>query len=150
MATKRTSTRGSVPSARSENRKKLKKYKSRLEARIALRLPTIRDKYEQLDIQFVQPAKRRKYKPDFPVDNNRVIECKGYFDAADRQKHLWIKEQHPELKVYFIFSNKRNRIARSKKTYEDWCHKHGFECISENERIPRHWLGDNNNNENQD
>ena len=68
-----------------------------------------------------------------------VIETKGRFVTADRQKHLLVKEQHPDLDVRFVFQNSRARISKtSKTTYADWCNKHGFTFADK--RVPEEWL----------
>jgi DnaJ-class molecular chaperone len=68
-----------------------------------------------------------------------VIETKGRFVVEDRQKHLLVKEQHPEHDIRFLFSNSRNKIAKgSKVTYADWCNKCGFKYADK--VIPDEWL----------
>lgn len=68
-----------------------------------------------------------------------IIETKGRFVTADRQKHLLIKKQHPDLDIRFLFQNSRARISKtSKTTYADWCRKHGF--IYADKVIPEEWL----------
>jgi hypothetical protein len=67
------------------------------------------------------------YTPDFLLPNGIIIETKGRFVTADRQKHLMIQAQHPELDIRFVFSNPRARISKtSKTTYEAWCRLKGF------------------------
>lgn len=68
-----------------------------------------------------------------------VIETKGRFVTADRQKHLLIKEQHPLIEVRFVFQNSRQKISKkSKTTYADWCGKHGF--VFADKVVPNGWL----------
>ena len=67
------------------------------------------------------------------------METKGILDTADRQKHLWVKQQHPHLDIRFVFSRARSRIApRSDTTYADWCSKNGF--LYADKTIPQKWL----------
>ncbi len=82
------------------------------------------------------------YNPDFTIRPNTYIETKGRFLSADRAKHLYIKEQHPEVKVYFLFGNAENKLTKSSKTsYADWCTKYGFEYADfYKEGIPKEWL----------
>lgn len=95
--------------------------------------------YEPFRIPFRQPAKPRKFTPDFVLPNGIVIETKGRFVTADRQKHLLIKEQHPDLDLRFVFSNSRARISkRSKTTYAKWCESKGFKYADH--RIPQEWI----------
>lgn len=103
----------------------------------ALRVPHT---YEALTIAFVQPTKPRKYTPDFIITANGIIvETKGRFVTADRQKHLLVKEQHPDLDIRFVFSNSRTRISKqSDTTYGKWCEQKGFRYADRN--IPTTWL----------
>lgn len=107
-------------------------YRSGLEDVIAAELSSrgVPFRYEaKVDvIPFVQPAKNRTYTPDFVLDNGVIIETKGRFVTADRQKHILIKAQHPELDIRFLFSNPNSRLSKlSKTTYGMWCEKNGFE-----------------------
>ena len=122
----------------------MSQYQSKLEERIAKRLGR-KAKYIGTDksksIGWEQPSKKRKYTPDWEIRPNVFIEAKGKLDIATRQKHVWIKEQHPEITIYFIFERAYNRIAKnSNTTYADWASKHGFEWIDEEDEIPAHWF----------
>ncbi len=115
-------------------------YKSKLEERVAKRLPKTA-LYEAESIGWEQPSKKRKYTPDWKLQDGVFIEAKGKLDLATRQKHIWFKEQHPDILVYFIFERAYNTIAKnSKTTYGDWATKAGFEWIDEKDEIPQHWL----------
>lgn len=117
-------------------------YRSGLEVAIAKQLEALGYSftYEQDCIEYMQPAKKRTYTPDFRlVVNGIIIEGKGRFETADRQKHLLIKAQHPELDIRFVFSNSNAKISKDSKTsYADWCNKHGF--LFADKRIPQGWL----------
>lgn len=118
-------------------------YKSGLEEAIATQLEEDygipRDIYESLTIPYVQPEKKRKYKPDFPLSNGIIIETKGRFTLEDRQKHLWIKEQYPQLDIRFIFSNSRAKISKGSRTsYAEWCNINGFKYSDKT--IPKEWM----------
>ena len=82
------------------------------------------------------------YNPDFTIAPNTYIETKGRFLSADRAKHLYIKEQHPEVKVYFLFGNASNTLTKSSKTtYAAWCEKYGFEYADfYKDGIPEEWF----------
>lgn len=97
-------------------------------------------KYEGLTIEYLIPAMFHTYRPDFPLLHNGIIvETKGLFDSSDRTKHLYIKEQHPELDIRFVFSNPYNKIYKgSKTTYAAWCDKNGF--LWAWKEIPSSWL----------
>tara|TARA_R110001606_G_scaffold335446_2_gene483402 strand:+ start:5595 stop:5999 length:405 start_codon:yes stop_codon:yes gene_type:complete len=95
--------------------------------------------YEQNKILYIKPETNHTYTPDFRLPNGVYIETKGRFVLADRQKHILIKKQHPELDIRFIFQNARNKIRKgSKTTYGDWCIKHGF--IYSDKIIPPEWF----------
>ncbi len=94
--------------------------------------------YEAHTLEYIQPSKLRKYTPDFVLRNGIVIETKGRFLTADRQKHLMIKKAHPGLDLRFVFSNPHQTISKqSKTTYAKWCESKGFKWASET--IPRKW-----------
>lgn len=124
------------------------KFRSQFEAFIAARLDTTGQRYAyELDrINFVQPSKKRYYKPDFHlIDLGFFIEVKGLFRASDRKKHLWIKEQHPELDIRFVFQNAQLPIRTgSKTTCAMWCDKHGFKWS--HKVVPREWITDETGN----
>ncbi len=117
-------------------------FRSGLEDKIAENLTNlgIPFEYEKLVIGYIQPAKERKYTPDFVLLNNSIIiESKGRFITADRQKHLMIKEQYPDLDIRFVFSNSKAKLSKlSQTTYGMWCDKHGFKYADKD--IPAAWL----------
>ena len=118
-----------------------KGFRSGLEERIAQDLleAGVDFSYEDQVIHYVKPEKVARYTPDFVLENNIIIEVKGRFLTADRQKHLLVKKQHPDKDIRFVFSRSKERISKkSKTTYADWCTKHGFKFADE--KIPDEWL----------
>ena len=119
-------------------------FRSGLEDKIAERLVALEVpfEYEKLVIGYTQPEKKRTYTPDFLLlKNGIIIESKGRFMTADRQKHLMVKEQHPELDIRFVFSNSKSKLSKiSQTTYGDWCNKHGFKYADKD--IPTSWLNE--------
>lgn len=117
-------------------------YRSGLEESIGdeLNALSLSYEYESLKIKYEQPQKSRTYTPDFVFPgSNIIIETKGRFVTADRQKHILVKDQHPELDVRFVFSNPNGRISKiSKTTYAMWCEKYGFKYAKRT--IPQEWL----------
>jgi hypothetical protein len=96
-------------------------------------------RFEQDTVHYTKPERRAKYTPDFVLENGIVIETKGRFVTADRQKHLLVQDQHPDLDIRFIFSNPNTRISKlSSTTYAMWCDKHGF--LYTKRHLPRSWL----------
>lgn len=116
-------------------------FRSGLEEAIAQQLNSkgVKFAFEERTISYEKPSKKHKYTPDFELPNGIIIESKGRFITADRQKHLLVQSQHPELDIRFVFSNSRSRISkRSATTYAMWCEKHGFQFADK--EIPDAWL----------
>lgn len=116
-------------------------FRSGLEEKVAAELEAQKVPYtfEEHKLRYVQPEKPRTYNPDFILPNGIIVETKGRFVTADRQKHLMIADQYPALDIRFVFSNPRNKISKqSKTTYEKWCQKHQFEYAAKT--IPTAWL----------
>jgi hypothetical protein len=80
--------------------------------------------YEKFYLEY-QP-KIKRYTPDFYLTKQDIyIETKGFFDSADRKKHLLVKEQNPDIDIRFLFVNANNKLNKSSKTtYGAWCDKH--------------------------
>lgn len=116
-------------------------YRSGLEVAIsaALTAAGVAFLYEQVVIPFNQPAKARKYTPDFVLPNGIIVETKGLWESDDRQKHLWVREQHPKLDIRLVFSNANAKLYKgSPTTYATFCDKHGIPWA--NKTIPVSWL----------
>lgn len=97
--------------------------------------------FEELKVPFTQPEKPRHYSPDFFLQNGIVIETKGRFVTADRQKHLLVKSQHPDLDIRFVFSRSATRISKkSKTTYAAWADTKGFRYADK--VIPESWFNE--------
>jgi len=115
-------------------------FRSGLEESIAKKLTSqgVSFTFEDLVLLYIKPQRESKYTPDFLLSNGIIIESKGRFVTADRQKHILVKAQHPDKDIRFVFSNSRSRITKlSATTYGDWCNKHGFK-YSDRE-IPVEW-----------
>lgn len=120
-------------------------YRSGLEERIAQELLErgVDFEYEQLKLDYLRPAKKSKYTPDFVIikedGSPMVIETKGRFLTADRQKMLLIKAQYPDMDIRFIFSNAKQKISKqSNTTYAMWSEKNGFKYS--HSILPEDWL----------
>lgn len=104
--------------------------------------------YEEEKITYEKPARVSKYTPDFVITTrpdgthrlkDLIVETKGRFLTEDRQKHLLIKRQHPDLDIRFVFNNPNAKISKtSKTTYASWCEKHGFQYAKG--KVPLAWL----------
>jgi hypothetical protein len=118
-------------------------FRSGLEEHAAAQLEAagVPFRYEHKDdrIEYVKPMKVSRYHPDFCLPNGIIVETKGRFVTADRQKHLLIRDQHPDIDIRFVFSNPKQRISKqSATTYAMWCDKHQFEYAKGS--IPEDWL----------
>ncbi len=95
--------------------------------------------FESLKIPYRVPETRRTYTPDFPLPNGIIVETKGKLEPKDRAKHLFIKLQHPELDIRFVFQRPNDKIVKgSNTTYAMWAEKYGFKWAVK--IIPADWL----------
>ena len=119
-----------------------KGYRSGLELSEAHRLESlgVPFEYEPKDMKISWlDHKTRKYTFDFILENGIIIETKGIFVVADRQKHLAIRDQYPSLDIRFVFSNANGKINKGSNTmYRQWCDRHGFKWA--NKEIPQSWI----------
>jgi hypothetical protein len=116
-------------------------FRSGLEERTAAHLERrkVPFTYEMVVAPFVQPAKPRKYTPDFVIRGWLVIETKGRLLTEDRQKLRLIKQLYPDLDIRLVFSNPNAKLnKRSQTTYADWADKNGFPWAKES--IPESWF----------
>lgn len=122
-------------------------YKSKLEIQVAEYLGDNAE-YETEYLEFTQPAKDRKYCPDFKTKAGVYIECKGKWTVEDRLKHVWLKEQHPDKRIILLFQNPDVKInKRSKTTYANWATKNGIEWLDWRDRdIPKELILENQPN----
>jgi len=102
--------------------------------------------YEGERIEYIKPQTKHRYTPDFPLTTlgtgkKIYVETKGRFMVADRQKHLLIRKQRPDLDIRFVFDNPNGRISKtSKTTYAMWCDKHAFQYARK--LIPEEWINE--------
>tara|TARA_R110000751_G_C13700427_1_gene473306 strand:+ start:17 stop:385 length:369 start_codon:yes stop_codon:yes gene_type:complete len=116
------------------------RFRSGLEKRTAdfLNKRKVKFQYEEVKLKW-QDLRMRTYTPDFVLSNGIIIETKGRFISSDRTKHLFVKAQHPDLDIRFVFSNPKAKLYKgAKSSYGDWCDKHGFKYAKET--IPVEWL----------
>ena len=116
-------------------------YRSGLEERIAEQLDKlgIEYQYEEVKLKYIKPASEHIYTPDFVLPNGIIVETKGRFLMADRQKHILVRKHNPTLDIRFVFSNSNARISKtSRTTYASWCEKNGFKYADKT--IPQAWI----------
>lgn len=118
-----------------------RRFRSGLERSIAKRLESkgVRYDYEPFRIPFIQPQKVRHYTLDFILPNGIVVEAKGQWKTADRQKFLMVQETYPDLDIRFVFSRSKTTISkRSTTTYADYCESNGW--LYADKHIPQSWI----------
>lgn len=118
-------------------------FRSGLEERVAEQLDKagIEYTYEKLKLNYIKPASKHVYTPDFVLSNGIIVETKGRFLLSDRQKHILVKRNNPTLDIRFVFSNSNARISKaSRTTYAEWCIKNGFKYADKT--IPEEWLNE--------
>ena len=96
-------------------------------------------RYEEVKLRYTRPASAHKYTPDFILPNGIIVETKGLFDTDDRQKHLLVKAEHPDLDIRFVFTRSASPLRKgAKTTYAEWCQKNGF--LFADKLIPQTWI----------
>ncbi|WP_284765058.1 hypothetical protein [Agrobacterium sp. CFBP2214] len=95
--------------------------------------------FESIKIPYTVPLTRHHYTPDFPLPNGILVETKGKLEPRDRAKHVYVKNQHPELDIRFVFQRPYDKIYKgSPTTYAAWADKNGFKWATR--LIPEAWL----------
>ena len=118
---------------------KTSKYRSGLEERVADLLSGLGVSYEY-ESEKISYVIQHHYTPDFILPNHTVLECKGYWDAADRRKIKKVKEDNPDLDLRMVFQSPYNTISKkSKTTYAQWCERHDIPWTHFHD-IPLDWL----------
>ena len=120
--------------------KKTSKFRSKLEERVADLLSSLKIDYDY-ETTKVSYQIQHIYTPDFLLPyKHLLLECKGYWDAADRRKIKTVKEQNPDLDLRMVFQSPYNKISKkSKTTYAQWCERHDIPWTSFHD-IPLEWL----------
>ena len=116
-------------------------YRSGFEHKVSeqLKEQKIEFGYEDTTIEYVIPERKSKYTVDFTLPNGILVETKGRWMADDRQKHLLIKKQHPELDIRIVFQNQKAKLRKgSNTTYASYCDKHGIKWAEK--EIPQSWI----------
>jgi hypothetical protein len=121
-------------------------YRSGLESRVGKQLTEagVRFDYEGVKLTFNIPSRPAKYTPDFPCRCPIILETKGFFynGAADRQRLVLVKEQHPEIDLRIVFQNASKPIYKGSKTsYAKWADDHGFKWADKG-RVPDTWIAE--------
>ena len=120
-------------------KKKDTKFRSGLEEKVADLLSGLGVSYEY-ESKKISYVIQHNYTPDFVLPNSVILECKGYWDAADRRKIKQVKKDNPDIDLRMVFQSPYNTISRkSKTTYAKWCEKLDIPWTSFH-NIPLDWL----------
>ena len=120
-------------------KKKTSKFRSGLEEKVADLLSELGVSYEY-ESKKISYVIQHHYTPDFVLPNHVILECKGYWDAADRRKIKQVKKDNPDLDLRMVFQSPFNTISKkSKTTYAKWCEKLDIPWTSFH-NIPLDWL----------
>lgn len=113
-------------------------FRSRFEAEINASLPQGAARYEAAHIPY-KVTVLRHYTPDWLLPAQAIVlEAKGRFTKADRDKMLLVKTQYPDLDIRLVFMSLTAKVARSMSA-ADWCKEHGFLCCK-GPSLPAAWL----------
>ena len=94
--------------------------------------------YETMKIAWVKPETHHTYTPDIILPSGIIVECKGRFDLADRQKMALVIEQHPELDIRICLQRANTKLRKGgKMTYGDWLDRKGIKWCEK--VIPKEW-----------
>lgn len=116
-------------------------YRSGLEERNAkfLQAKGVKVSFETLKVKYKIPESNHTYTPDFLLPNGIVVETKGKLEAKDRAKHIYVKQQRPDLDIRFVFHRANDPIYKgSPTTCAAWAEKNGFKWAAK--LIPEAWL----------
>ena len=132
--------------------KKVNKYRSKLEANIALTLPE-GFTYECTELKYRKKTSREMvcqscgsheifqyaiYTPDFKLPNGIFLETKGWLKPSDRTKMESVIACHPELDIRMVFQYDGWTTKLKKQRYSDWCIKRKIKyCVA---KIPEEWM----------
>ena len=120
-------------------KKKTSRYRSQLEEKVADLLLNLDVKYDYETVKLAYTIPHNYY-PDFILPNVVILECKGYWDAADIRKIKSVKEQNPDIDLRMVFQSPFNTISKkSKTTYAQWCERYDIPWTSF-QNIPLDWL----------
>jgi hypothetical protein len=118
----------------------VRSYRSKFEGTVGDHLGD-KAAYEPIKLKFTEPAKKRTYTPDFVLENGIIVETKGLFTGADRNKMLLVRQDNPHLDIRLVFQRASNTISKkSKTTYADWCEANGFQWAEKS--VPEAWLAE--------
>jgi hypothetical protein len=134
--------------------KKKNRYRSKLEARIALTLPK-GSTYECTTLKYRKRTRRKMvcqtcggeeilqyadYLTDFRLPNGIYLEVKGWFKPNDRTKMESVIACNPEVDIRMVLQTDSWTTKLKKQRYSDWCNKRKIKyCIG---TVPKEWMNE--------
>jgi hypothetical protein len=135
--------RGGVPKTRRSKASGMTPaFRSRSEQKTAAFLDAagISYGYESEKLEFIRPAQRCTYNPDFILTNGVYIEVKGFWPPEDRQKIMLVKRSNPDADIRMLFDTPDRPILKgSSTTYGSFCTKNNIPWAKGPE-VPSDWL----------
>lgn len=110
------------------------KYRSQLEAMVAIRLQL----YTKFNYESIKLKYSFDYIPDFILPNGIMLEVKGVLLAEDIRKMRAVKEQNPEADIRFVFQKASAKVPTRKLTHAEWAEKNGFQWCEKT--VPIEWM----------
>ena len=131
---------------------KKNRYRSKLEANLALTLPK-NFTYECTTLKYRKKTRREMvcqscggdnilqyatYLTDFRLPNGIYLEAKGWFKPSDRTKMESVIACNPDVDIRMVFQNDGWTTRLKRQKYSEWCIKRKIKyCIG---KIPKEWL----------
>jgi hypothetical protein len=84
-------------------------------------------------------TKRARYTPDFRIGGKFLIETKGKFDSAARQRMDDFILSRPDVKVAILFGYDNWTTRKHLQRYTEWCAERGI-TAAVGDRIPEGWV----------
>ena len=134
--------RGGVPKTRRTASGMTPAFRSRSEQKTAAFLDAagIAYGYESERLEFIRPAQRSTYTPDFALPNGVFVEVKGFWPPEDRQKIMLVKRSNPDADIRMLFDTPDRPILKgSSTTYGSFCSKNGIPW-AKGPAVPADWF----------
>ena len=106
-------------------------YRSMSEVRFAVKLKSLKIRFDYEKHKFQYQHKPQKYTVDFTVDakdGHKIhYEFKGKLDSPTRKKLRAIKASNPTMDLRLVFEKPNNKLYKGAKLrYWEWAERYGF------------------------
>lgn len=120
-------------------------FRSALERRVACQLADkgIKFEYEPETFEYTVPESDHRYTPDFKLICKSTkeaiyVEVKGYMDAKEARKYIFVRDSNEGLDLRFVFQNAYAKMPHRQTSYAQWAEKNGFQWADK--RVPMEWV----------